>query len=266
MTPVSINPNVAIIKLKREDQINHREKIGGMYLSQQHVFLKQNLQHGEVVLIGEYVKKLFTNIEVGDTLLFHHFIEGTMQDKNKLNQLLNSKFLVDDSDPVYRFYMVPKEQIYAVSSFGTIETVPSLIFGQMIESIQEEAMDGNMVVINNYKKERDLVDQKLEALKKEAMELSKYSKGNIEVIKKIQALEGEMASITNSLNRKVFKPFHISATNKEMPNFADNLAWYSFVGEKPTTIDFEGNTFSILHCKHIGYVTPKQLHPVAQTA
>lgn len=66
-----------IVKIDKKAQQAKREKTSsGIYLSQQFLFMKYNLQHGEIVSIGERATQDFPDAKIGDTLFFSHIVES----------------------------------------------------------------------------------------------------------------------------------------------------------------------------------------------
>src|ERR1035437_8362497 len=70
-------PNYFIVKIEIEKQKERKEKIGSLYIHASYTFMRRNMQQGEIVAIGSIVATQFPQAKVGDTLIFHHFVEGS---------------------------------------------------------------------------------------------------------------------------------------------------------------------------------------------
>lgn len=249
---VSINPSNILVKVKRSDQKEKRDMIGGMCLNPNLVFLTQNLQYGVAVKIGDEIKGMISNIEEGHYILFHHAVEGSLQNTKKDQQELNSQYLFDDSDPEWRYYFVPKNFLYASWDGDKITTAPDYIFATMIESEQVIEDNGSIAVINNYKESRSDVEQKLQRLQQEVKAISRHV-NDVAIRNTIMEKEAEMQKLTRMLNKKKIKQFSVNYVNNIIQSLMPNpkMAWYNLVGEAPTSIYFNGQNYHILLMKHI---------------
>lgn len=70
-----INKPYILVRINKSAQTERKEKEGSIYLPQRHMGMTRNLQHGEVVQIGETAAKYHPEVQIGDTALFTHFIE-----------------------------------------------------------------------------------------------------------------------------------------------------------------------------------------------
>lgn len=62
----------------------------GIFLPQQYVYMKYNLQHGPILQMGETAKRMFPNISIGDTVIFKHTIES--EDWRVVDKVPNDKY------------------------------------------------------------------------------------------------------------------------------------------------------------------------------
>lgn len=259
MSPVKfIHACFVLVSVDREAQRLRREKIGALYSNPHHVFLKQNMQHGRIELVGEDVARQFPEAVVGATAIFHHCIEGSMQGTRQQHVELNERFIIIE-DETTRYYAVPFEYLYAVDN-GMIITSKDFVFGISIENDERELTEeSGFYSYKNWKDRRSIVDQRLENLKQEALVMARSSGDKVQTYRRVQELEREMESITRTLNKKAFHPFEIKVSNKVVDRLCDGrakdfLAFYSMIGEAPTSIEYNGIEYSVIRTRHIGYV------------
>lgn len=74
------SPKNFVVHIAKQSQKKKMEAIGSILLHPNFVKMKFYLQHGVITQIGSVAHREFPQAEVGDTLLFHHFVEdGTAQ-------------------------------------------------------------------------------------------------------------------------------------------------------------------------------------------
>lgn len=69
-------PKYILTRIDKQKQLAHQEKIGSIYISSKFLYMKYNLQYGDVVQIGKKAAAQFPALEVGDKVLFRHTIES----------------------------------------------------------------------------------------------------------------------------------------------------------------------------------------------
>ncbi len=72
---MQINRQYILVRIDKVRQNASREKKGNIYLPQNFLFMKYNLQYGEIVQIGSQALDKYPFISVGDTAVFKHTIE-----------------------------------------------------------------------------------------------------------------------------------------------------------------------------------------------
>lgn len=70
--------NTILVRIDKEAQRKKRETIAGtsLYRHIDYAFMQCNLQHGEIISIGENAAKLFPEAQIGDFAVFKHTVEG----------------------------------------------------------------------------------------------------------------------------------------------------------------------------------------------
>lgn len=70
-----INRQFILVRIDKVKQNASREKTGNIFLPQSFIFMKYNLQYGEIVQIGPKALATYPFMEVGDIAVFKHIIE-----------------------------------------------------------------------------------------------------------------------------------------------------------------------------------------------
>lgn len=260
-SPKSINKRFVLVRINRQKQREKRQKVGSILLPPGQVHQNYNQQQGEILMIGKEAQKLIAEMQPGDTLLFHHSIEGQayLEEQNPHVKLINTWDIYNNEyvDPEWIYYMVRTDFIYGVKKQdGSIFVHPDLILA--IAAPDEEnnrnlKRVGTLYLFENFKEERKDIEDRLMKMKYEA-ETHKERAGQI--------ME-EMERITKSLNKKragAFMPVFIGKRIKRAfyPTWLDTTycIWYEFLGSKNTTpqvttINVDGYDFYILRADFI---------------
>jgi|ERR1700761_2576511 len=72
---MQITRQFILVRIDKVKQNASREKKGNIYLPQSFIYMKYNLQYGEVVQVGSKALAAYPFIEPGDTAIFKHTIE-----------------------------------------------------------------------------------------------------------------------------------------------------------------------------------------------
>lgn len=246
-------PAYFIVKIEIEKQNNRKEKIGSLYLHFNEVNMQRNMQRGEVIAIGSLAKTSFPQVSLGDTLIFHHFVEG--QDKEKSNLL--------HSDKNYNYYFVTaceynghRNETYGVFDGTKIIPHPDFIFIEPKVKVKEISADefieqntskiGSLILFNNWEESREDKEEKAQRLTAEIKSASKGKSMSDSTKIALEEKQIEAEKITTSLSKKEYKPFKVASYNPNI-NVKENI--YSLSMAAQTEIEFMDKEYIIIQSK-----------------
>lgn len=135
-----------VVKIDKKALEEKRSKEGSFYILDHLQDATKNLQYGEVLAIGEGVKEICPEIEIGCIAIFHHQVEYRVVNKNvaegsKVEQDKDTRFLFHDQngDDV-RYLMVSDEsvdsELFAVYKDNIVYPAKGIVFcfPQVIQS------------------------------------------------------------------------------------------------------------------------------------
>lgn len=321
--PRSVHRHHFLVKINKEKQRKKREQLAdgsSLVAHTTHVFLSRNQQCGEIVRIGNspYPAPYVTHITnpdgnrvriadpyfdysaaeylpeawLGDTLIFHHSIEGSMDDRgggDKVQDYHNTKHLLFE-DEENRYYLVHKEQVYAVDKLdgSGIYMAPNWLFCDKyvpeaeveVETINDNGRElvetgGGLLLFNNYKPTVAEQRQKLATLENDIKHLSRsgvdvkdtnteaQNKRAAEVRASIMEKQREMGLITRSLtakSAKLYVSLHPNRTfNKDCSVDIDQswLIAYNQIGDSVVQVNYNGKEYCILKTSQVQYIQKK---------
>jgi hypothetical protein len=221
------------VKIGKKAQADKKEKVGSLFFPQQYSFMRRELQFCEVLLIGDGAHEYFSEVEIGDYLLTHHFLTGKKTD-NGYN------FYKVDEDDDFNYYAVNGYEIdgernlcYGVSKGTTLIPNRDYIFLEVEkENSGIEVSVNGLFTVTDKKKSREewsaIMKSNLERCKQlgrnlpqnhieERLMLSSPHKRELMVysLSEIKKLEGENLRISKSLNKKKYELYTVLAVNDE---------------------------------------------------
>lgn len=265
-----------IVKINKKEQQEKKEKIGRFYVSQKHVFMTRNMQNGVICDIGIRVKESFPEVKVGDTLIFHHFIE-------------DSEFLLE-SDETFNYYAVPGMDVpiwedgvkkakhpnraYAFYDGHSIFPHEEYIF--LKPEVQEDKIapldkfieenvtqtESGIHVFKNWKESNEDKIAKLDALKKKAERLAHGGVNQDYVIGGIKNIEAEKDQITKTMYDRMFLPYLAAAVHPIVSRWCetqigeDDILYMDSMGCQ-TQLDFMGKNYIVAHNKYLAFAQKK---------
>lgn len=242
-------PHYFIIKINIQKQRERKEKIGSLYTHFNHVFMERNLQSGQVVSIGEIANKIFPQVEIGNELIVHHFVEQN----------------IIYSDNFYNFYTVTasefngrRNETYGVYRSGEIIPHPEFIFIEPEIKEQEISTDkfieqktkqvGSLILFENWEESREEKEEKTKILMEEVKQQSKGVALKDDIKIALNEKQNEAAKITASLNRKQYIPLRIAFAN---PSFTAKEKVYCLNIASQLHLEYEGKEYIIIEVKYI---------------
>jgi hypothetical protein len=224
-----------IIKMPKKDQKERREKLGRFYLSPNHIFMKREIQSGEIVAIGEDAHEGFPESKIGDTLLCHHFISGKEAEGSD-----EGRYHID-SDEMFNYYAVTcfsfegrRNETYGIWDGEKIIPHPEFIFlegDKPKETVSPDKFidtklqkNGSLLVFKNWEETREEKGDRMQQIKFQNQELARTTKFDEngkeympdEVKKKIEENEREMDAISKDVNKKKYVPFKVEWGSKTL--------------------------------------------------
>lgn len=214
-------PQYFIVKIDIKKQEERREKIGMLYTHFNEIQMQRNMQNGEIIAIGEIAAKELKEAKVGDTLIFHHFVEGSQNGDSSLIY----------SDENYNYYTVTaitfngrRNETYAVVSGGKIIPHPDFIF---IEPKSKEPnlddkgyieantiKEGSLFLFTNWTESRESKEQKSQTIMNEIKNMSDTKRDDVR--RALEERQSEAESITASISKKKYLPYKVNSCNPSM--------------------------------------------------
>lgn len=256
-------PPYFIVKINKETQSQRKEKIGMLYLHFKEVFMQRNMQCGEIVGIGKDAKNIFPDSKIGDTVLFHHFVEGDSKKSNLIFQ-----------DKEYNYYYVTtsdfnghRNETYGIFDGEKIIPHPEFIFIKDEEEVKEGYEDnedfinkntkqvGSLILFNNWTESRDVKEEKAKTLMAEIKNQSKGKSMSDSTKRGLEEKQKDAESITASLNKREYKLFDIEYYPKSMEkkcnaNLEDKKGVYVLSLAAHTELDFLDKKYKVLSTKY----------------
>jgi hypothetical protein len=207
-----------LIRLNKQEQKERRERaFSGLYRDPKSAYMRYNMQHGEILALGEWAELMFPEAKPGMTLLFHHTIEGKPGSEH-VDRLV-------DEDETYRYYVVKaKFESVAVHDGVKVIPAPERIFIRPIEiptytgEITFDEHDrqliksGELFLFQNYKESKVEIKSRMDQIQKRITDLAKIDM-NDEVKNYIRYLESELSKDSLKLQIRGFAPYRILAYN-----------------------------------------------------
>lgn len=212
-------PAYFLIKVNSTDQHTLRQKSGKWFNHPDHTFMQFEQQWGEIVSIGSIAHKVLPEANIGDTLIFHHFITGNEStDEGETNF-----YLMDEGG--YRFYIVPATYIFSTGDKNLVygvwngsEIIPhkDYIFLEPEIELSDTASvsETGLLTLDGWKESREAIGDKLKYMKRQVAELTK-SNITDELTQGIEQKEREMNAISKRINQKEYCTFDVAHINHE---------------------------------------------------
>ena len=237
-----------LVRTKKEIEIDRKQKVGSLYMPSNLVYFSRNTQCGEIVSIGSLAHKYMPMAKIGDTLLMHHFVQGTLEKKNDRTSLVFS-------DDAYNYYIVTGfdfngngNQTFGIFDGEKIITHPDFVFLDK-EITEEELTTSNFLVIPQINKlTNDAKQKRLVELKHQIKNLTS-NRMTTEIRDAIIKKDKEREFITMSLHKKEYLEYKVAYSNptQNIKNtvFALNIATNYM-------LEFQNKEYRIVERKYLG--------------
>lgn len=255
------NKNYVLVEIDKTAQKAKQEKTkSGIFLSPKYVFMKYNLQYGDVIAIGANVKKRFPQIEVGDIAIFNHKVEE-----------VGSNLYVRTLDNGNEWRLVPDNedlknlQLYGIYKPDSGQIIPHpeyVFFKEKTEKLKQEVITSLLVPEEGMWEDKELLMGKQAEITREiewrrqdlaGMHHDRDKHKITDTQRRLSALQSELARITAFMNAAqlvkgevVYSPPHLAESGQVCPQ--DNFVLSK---DEEYPLDFAGNNFLIYRTKYL---------------
>ncbi len=257
------NGHYILIKTSRAEEKERKEKKGSIYLPSSQIFMTRNLQHGEVVSIGDKAQKAFPEVKVGHTLLVHHFVQAENEQSSKDEHLVYQ-------DKKFNYYVVSVYQIAGktAEAYATwdgeklmpnpyyifLEYDPPVTMDMDVETMIAKSMTvsaSGILTFKDWTESREVKEEKMAQLKMEIDGLTKSGTNKPHIIEAIKEKEQRLNILSDQINGKYFAPYTVAAFN---PALNESFNGQMKVGSTiyvwsiaaQTTIEFFGKEYRVV--------------------
>lgn len=260
-------PSYVLIKISRKQQDEKKNKIGSILIPETQRFLMYNMQGGEIVSIGSKAKEHFPELEIGHTLLCHHFVEQEGELSAREDHLIHQ-------DETYNYYVVTcfdfhrksnetygiwdGEKIIPNKDYIILE-VPSKDAPNTPDEYINSAIkqtQGGILTFTNWTESRETKADKMQRLKREIEELSKSGAQKPHIAQGIKVKEAELEHLSLSINNKSYQQYTVAAFNPELKDSLPEIEVGSLVYvlniAAQTEIDFQNKKYIVTKVNYIG--------------
>lgn len=242
MTLNALNPYI-IIKVPKNEEIQRREKIGELYLPPSYVWMTRNTQCGIIESISDEAIKNFPQIAVGNVLLVHHFVQGS------LSMSENDKQYLVYEDEEFNYYNVTSmqhygknNQTYAIWNGENIITHPDYIF------LKKEQPNAEVNEFGYFETTENIL-AKQEDIKNQIMVIMQ---GGLTEEKKrvVEKMEHKQLALTQKIHQKEYQPYTVAFSNPKH-NIKDNSVVFCLNAATTTLIEFNNVEYRVCPIKYV---------------
>ena len=263
-------PPYFLIRVNIQEQKEKKEKIGRFYTSPDHQYMIYNMEWGEVIGIGEKAHKDFPEVRVGDTLIYHHFVQNESKKKAQEKHLIHE-------DETYYYYTVTsssfngrRNETYGAVIEGEIVPHPDFVFldvdapkerhasSDNFEKAKMSVSAGGILLFNEWQISEDEMSDKMQKLKAEASRMAKNGMQKDGVAEAVLRKEEEMEMMSRELNKVKILPYilkysHPSLSTILKTNLKKEELLYIESRAAATIISVKEKKFRIAPVKYIAY-------------
>lgn len=222
---VQIMPWLFLVRVNKEEQKAFKERIGKnspFFMPVGLTFNSRNMEHGEIIQIGEDLKIYgWEDCRPGHTLIFHHTVEDNSNSANK-------QFWVFD-DEEFNYYAIDELNVRGYYDGERVVPHPNYVFLKNIpcfdESEETDTVTGNKIkksagglfLMADWENSSSNIAQKSEKIKQRIESLAK-SKRTDEIQLVMESLEKERIELNRKAQMKKFLPYRLawSGSNRKL--------------------------------------------------
>lgn len=249
-----------IIKINKQQQWEHRNKIGSLYIPSDLMAFNRNLQFAEIVAFGKDAVKVNPEIGIGKIAIYHHMVEDTADTKSQTRE----RFLEEDDTYEYRYLISSKNHIenelFAVYSDDLLYVSEGILLcSPDVKKSGLHKISDNLWDIDDDVKTK-LQDEELEVLQHAKKELSAGIR-SVPLNDETQALHEQTTQQLNEISRKISD----IQKKKNRVIFSELTVMYSTYDEYPPgaiicvdspklyPLIFDGITFALVRSPYLIY-------------
>lgn len=263
-------PPYILIRIARKVKEEKSHKIGSIIIPETKRYLMYNAQAGEILAIGDGAAHHFPEMQIGHTLLCHHFVEGENENDAREDHLI-------EQDEIYNYYVVTcfdfnrkGNETYGIWDGEKIIPNKDYIFleteikddpktpDEYINSALKKSA-GGILTFSNWTESRETKSEKMQRLKNEIQELSKSGAQKPHIAKGIHEKERELESLSLDINARRYEPYIIAAFNPDLKehfhedaNISIGATIYVLNIAAQTQIEFNGKKYIVAKTNYIG--------------
>lgn len=262
------NKNYFLVRVLKLTQEERKDKIGSIVIPPALVFYTRNMQCGEILGIGENVKKHFPEAKEGHILLFHHFVEATddrrVHSDENYNYYVVSGYAWKDANKgehhneTYAVY--DGEKIITQKDFVLLEKElppPPIPYEQLAKELAEKQKEG-LYTFKDWKLSNEQIDAKIAEIRKEIKSLS-MTRMTPERAIVIQGKERECELLGKEKTKKRYLPYKVAAANFEisktfgLKNIVSEILYCLSIAAM-TEIEFMNKEYIICKTDYVGFL------------
>lgn len=248
-------PQYFIIKINIEEQKKRKEKIGSLYVHTSHAFMQRNMQMGEIIAMGYIAAKQFPEAKLTDTLIFHHFVEGSEKEKSNMIH-------ADDEFYYYNVTAIEfnghRNETFGIYRNGEIIPHPDFVFiepetkskefnaNEFIE--QNTKQVGSLILFNNWEESRESKEEKSKTIMEEIKSQSKGKNLSDSVKRGLSEKQYEAEKITASMSIQKYIPLKIAFAPS---TFKGKEKVYSLNIGSQMELEIMGKNYIVIHTKYV---------------
>lgn len=271
-------PPYILVKVPRKK----RDYEGKIIIPESAKFMLFNQQCGEIVGFGSLAKKWFPEIEIGRTLLFHHFVESCNEEEAKEDHLVHQdlefnyytvtvKEMAGKANEAYGVW--DGEKIIPNSDYIFLKLPPKVAKDVDFEKIKEtgeltapmSVSEGGILQFEQWEESREEKELRQSTLKDEAQNLSRSGNNKPHIQDAIRRKEEEMERISLEINKKQYVPLKVAYHHHSLLQLFGNISCitdqddiYVLNMAAQTSVKFMDIDYIVAKVNHIGYIIKAQ--------
>lgn len=230
-----------LIKVPKAEEQERREKIGEIYIHPTFVWMTRNTQNGIIVSISPEAYKNFPEAKVGQILLTHHFVQGSMLESER-----TKRFLVHEDDTYFYYNVTATEyngqnnQSFAIWTGEKIITHKDYIF---LEKDMPFPVEGEVY-------DMDELQEKLAGIKQQIMSLTRNGRLTPQIIEAIQSKEAEQFRLSQNMHKKEYLRYKVAYSNPTHSIDSGSIVYALNIAAN-TEISFNGVDYRVVEKRYI---------------
>ena len=251
-------PNHLIVRIRKAEQTEKREKDGAIHLHANYIWMTRNCQSGEIFAVHPGINNVFPEARPGTTAIIHHFVESIRE----------KHFLYEDQD--FNYYTMPFVQVpgkanalYGVFVNNNIIPHPDYIFldSKKLQQSKLTIGEDNGLFVVTKSLSRSDIEHKMVGLTQQIQNRAK-AKMTEERRRDILRREAEIDELSQKINSRYIDYYTVAAINPETNKHIESAFGLQILpGESVccsnfaclTEVEFNGNTYIMGLTKYLHF-------------